>query len=169
MSKKIEQILEKDEKILWQGGISRALLGFEIFILFLFLILLVYWQISWSFVLILLFAAVIYFAYQLIKEFFLTNKRLVLKSGLIGTDFKSVYFNEIKSIDLRVDLIDKIFSIGTINVNIGLASSGGKAINSSHLSIIKLNHLDDCYLAYQKMQEISSDYKERLYAGKKIV
>ncbi len=160
MSKKIEQILEKDEKILWQGGISRALLGFEIFILFLFLILLVYWQISWSFVLILLFAAVIYFAYQLIKEFLLTNKRLILKSGLIGTDFKSVYFNEIKSIDLRVDLIDKIFSIGTININVGLISSG---VN------IKLNHLDDCYLAYQKMQEISSDYKERLYAGKKIV
>lgn len=160
MSKKIEQILEKDEKILWQGGISRALLGFEIFILFLFLILLVYWQISWSFVLILLFAAVIYFAYQLIKEFLLTNKRLILKSGLIGTDFKSVYFNEIKSIDLRVDLIDKIFSIGTININIGLISSG---VN------IKLNHLDDCYLAYQKMQEISSDYKERIYAGKKII
>lgn len=160
MSKKIEQILEKDEKILWQGGISRALLGFEIFILFLFLILLVYWQISWSFVLILLFAAVIYFAYQLIKEFLLTNKRLILKSGLIGTDFKSVYFNEIKSIDLRVDLIDKIFSIGTININVGLISSG---VN------IKLNHLDDCYLAYQKMQEISSDYKERLYAGKKII
>lgn len=160
MSKKIEQILEKDEKILWQGGISRALLGFEIFILFLFLILLVYWQISWSFVLILLFAAVIYFAYQLIKEFLLTNKRLILKSGLIGTDFKSVYFNEIKSIDLRVDLIDKIFSIGTININVGLISSG---VN------IKLNHLDDCYLAYQKMQEISSDYKERIYAGKKIV
>lgn len=160
MSKKIEQILEKDEKILWQGGISRALLGFEIFILFLFLILLVYWQISWSFVLILLFAAVIYFAYQLIKEFLLTNKRLILKSGLIGTDFKSVYFNEIKSIDLRVDLIDKIFSIGTININIGLISSG---VN------IKLNHLDDCYLAYQKIQEISSDYKERIYAGKKIV
>lgn len=160
MSKKIEQILEKDEKILWQGGISRALLGFEIFILFLFLILLVYWQISWSFVLILLFAAVIYFAYQLIKEFLLTNKRLILKSGLIGTDFKSVYFNEIKSIDLRVDLIDKVFSIGTININTGLISSG---VN------IKLNHLDDCYLAYQKMQEISSDYKERLYAGKKII
>ncbi len=160
MSKKIEQILETDEKILWQGGISRALLGFEVFVFFLFLALLVYWQISWSFVLILLFATSIYFAYQLVKEFLLTSKRLILKSGLIGTDFKSVYFNEIKSIDLRVDLIDKVFSIGTININTGLISSG---VN------IKLNHLDDCYLAYQKMQEISSDYKERLYAGKKII
>lgn len=169
MAKVISQVLEKEEKIIWEGNISRTFLGWQIFMTALVLAFLVIFfrSLTQSLFMVLLAGAALNFAYQLIQKFILTDRRLLIKTGLIGADFRSVYFTEVRSADVRVDLIDKIFNIGTISVNIGSIVTNNPEGKSDKAGCIKLAHLDGPYYAYQKFQETLNSYKEKLYSGKK--
>lgn len=169
MSKIISQVLEPTEKIIWKGNISRTLIGFQIFISIAILTLLAIFfrPLTRSLLFVLIALNAFYFAYQLIQSFILTDRRLLIKTGLIGADFRSIYFTEVRSADVRVDLIDKIFNIGTISVNIGLIASSGTTNKSTAVSHIILPHLENPYFVYQKFQETLNSHKERLYSGKK--
>lgn len=164
MSKIISQILEKEEKIIWEGNISRTFLGFQIFMTIAVLALLAIFlrSLTQSLFLVLLSGSALFFVYQLIQKFILTDRRLLIKTGLIGDDFRSVYFTEVRSADVRVDLIDKIFNIGTISVNIGPTPSNKTNDKSGDAGHIKLTCLDNPYYAYQKFQEALNSYQERL-------
>ncbi|MCQ3914451.1 MAG: PH domain-containing protein [Mycoplasmoidaceae bacterium] len=36
-----------------------------------------------------------------------TNRRIIIKSGLFAAGFQSIYYNEIKAVNVHVGLIDK--------------------------------------------------------------
>lgn len=187
--KRIEDVLETSEKIIWRGIVNRRFLRFKLSALFLLIFIFSIFlmsgkmpdatssglpissvKIGWLIVLVcLLFAAINYFYYS-IQEYVLTNKRVLLKSGLIGTDFNSIYFTEIKSASVQVDLIDKIFSIGTINIDTGKVETYTTGDSQNRTSQTrpaydKLLHLEKPYEAYQFFQSALSQYKENLYAG----
>lgn len=169
MSKVMSQVLEPGEKIIWEGNISRILIGFQIFITLIILTFLAIFfrPLTQSLLFVLVSLSALYFAYQLIQKFILTDRRLLIRTGLIGADFRSIYFTEVRSADVRVDLIDKIFNIGTLSVNIGLVASSGTTNKSTAVSHIILPHLENPYFVYQKFQETLNSHKERLYSGKK--
>ncbi|MCM1289634.1 MAG: PH domain-containing protein [Corallococcus sp.] len=50
-------------------------------------------------------------------EYAITDRRIIIRSGLIGIDFKFVNYTEIDSVNIRVGLIDRIFKVGDIYVN----------------------------------------------------
>ncbi|MDE6302814.1 MAG: PH domain-containing protein [Clostridia bacterium] len=50
-------------------------------------------------------------------EYIFTDKRIIIRSGIIGIDFKFLYYNEIESVNVKVSLTDKIFRVGDIYVN----------------------------------------------------
>lgn len=166
MSKIISQVLEPTEKIIWKGNISRTLIGFQIFISIAILTLLAIFfrPLTRSSLFVLVALNALYFAYQLIQSFILTDRRLLIKTGLIGADFRSIYFTEVRSADVRVDLVDKIFNIGTISINIGLIVSNNKSASTTQ---IVLPHLENPYFVYQKFQETLNSHQERLYSGRK--
>ncbi len=62
------------------------------------------------------------------EAYAITAKRVIIKSGLISTDFKSVYFDQIQNIIVDVGLIGKIFGVGSIKIDTGKTktySTGG--------------------------------------------
>ena len=50
-------------------------------------------------------------------EYAVTDKRIILRSGMIGIDFKFINYTEIDSVNVKVGLIDKIFRVGDIYIN----------------------------------------------------
>src|SRR3989338_2230747 len=72
-------------------------------------------------------------------EYAITNKRIIIKSGLIGTDYKSIYFEQISQVVIDVGLIGKIFGTGNLKIDTGKTetySSGGARVGGvSHQSI----------------------------------
>lgn len=50
-------------------------------------------------------------------EYVLTDKRVLVRSGVIGIDFKSIYYNEVESVNVKVGLTDRIFKVGDIYIN----------------------------------------------------
>ena len=49
-------------------------------------------------------------------KYVLTDKRIIIRSGLIGIDFKIFYYSEIDSIDVKVGLLDRIFKVGDLYI-----------------------------------------------------
>ena len=50
-------------------------------------------------------------------EYAITDKRIIIRSGFIGIDFKFINYTEIDSVNVKVGLIDKIFRVGDIYIN----------------------------------------------------
>ena len=50
-------------------------------------------------------------------EYAITDKRIIIRSGMVGIDFKFINYTEIDSVNVKVGLIDRIFRVGDIYVN----------------------------------------------------
>ena len=55
-------------------------------------------------------------------EYAITDKRVIIRSGVIGIDFKFINYTEIDSINVKVGIIDKIFKVGDIYINASVNS-----------------------------------------------
>lgn len=173
---KIEDIIGKDEQILWRGKPNRkAYIFSSIFSMFPFALI---WLLFDSVFIVAMFASnafsqmpigavigiIVFFAFHLTPvwiwlgniitaskgyknlEYVFTNKRIIIRSGIIGIDFKNIYYSEIQSVNLKVGLIDKMLKVGDIYI---------KSKNSSQV----LFDISDPYFITQKLQEIVIDIK----------
>ena len=85
-----------------------------------------------------------------------TNKRIIIQHGFIGTDFKSLNLDAISGVDVRVDFLDKVIkpNTGTIifsSPSIAVSSQNGK-INQS----FTFKFVDNPYDVYREIKEIIS-------------
>ena len=64
-----------------------------------------------------------------------TDKRILIRNGLIGYDYKSIYYTEISNVNLRVGMIDKMLGVGDIYLSLEGFTSKGQPIMSSIIDI----------------------------------
>lgn len=83
-------------------------------------------------------------------EYAFTEKRIIIRSGIIGIDFKNVYYTDIQSVNLKVGLTDKLFKVGDIYI---------KSDNES----IVLFDIKNPYHITSKLQKITLDIKTDIY------
>lgn len=107
-----------------------------------------------------------------VHEYAFTEKRIIMKSGIIGTDFKSIYYEQIKNLEVDVDLIGKIFGVGTIKIDTGKTETYSTGSGRGEKTQIRtrtmydlLRHIDAPYEVYQNVQAILDSRKENLYSG----
>ncbi len=79
-------------------------------------------------------------------EYVITDRRLIIKSGLVGIDFQSLTFSEIENINVKVGLIDHLCKVGDIYIN-----------SSLHGTV--LYDIKDPYSLSSKLQKIVMDIK----------
>ena len=79
-------------------------------------------------------------------EYVFTDKRIIIRSGVIGIDFKNVYYSEIEGVNLRVGLFDRLFKVGDIY------------IQSMKQSTI-LYDISNPYFILSRLQKITLDIK----------
>ena len=79
-------------------------------------------------------------------EYVFTDKRIIVRSGLIGIDFKYVYYYEINSVTVNVGLFDRMFKVGDI-------------IIKSNNQVVTVNDISYPYKYSNKIQEIVRDLK----------
>ena len=79
-------------------------------------------------------------------EYAITDKRIIIRSGMIGIDFKFINYSEIDSVNVKVGLIDKIFHVGDIYIN-------------STLNAGVLWDIEDPYRIGNALQQVTLDIK----------
>ncbi len=83
-------------------------------------------------------------------EYAFTDKRIIIKSGIIGIDFKNIYYSDVDSVNVKVGMIDRILKVGDIYIK-----SDGKA------SVIY--DIKNPYEITSKLQKITFDIKTDVY------
>ena len=194
MSNYIDNILENSEHKKWEGKINRAVMAVGLIIG-----LIIIGGISGYFfskdtisytsngvpsqikgfyiglpVLILgLLIVIIGFLSNLVVEYAITNKRIIIKSGLIGTDYKSIYFEQISGVVVDVGIIGKIFGTGNLKIDTGKTetySSGGRQGNRGNIRTRTmyetLKNIDIPYDVYKLIQPSITGRRESLYSGR---
>ena len=101
-----------------------------------------------------------YFGFKA-TEYAISDKRFILKSGMIGADLRSVYYNEIRSIYVVVGLVGKIFSTGTIKIDTGRTKSYKKN-DRSVTQYDKISNIKNPYGVYKILQNNIADSKENI-------
>ncbi len=79
-------------------------------------------------------------------EYAFTDKRIIIKSGIIGIDFKNIYYADVGSVNVKVGLIDRLCKVGDIYIK----SREGASV---------LYDIENCYFITNKLQEIVLDLK----------
>jgi uncharacterized membrane protein YdbT with pleckstrin-like domain len=104
---------------------------------------------------VLLFASIyyknIYYAYS--------NKRIIIRSGIFGVDFKSLDMSMIGAVNVYVSLIDKIVRKNTGSISFGsTASPIGYAQSSG--AAYKFNHIAMPYETCKEIKSFIDEYKK---------
>ena len=84
----------------------------------------------------------VYYAYS--------NKRIIIRSGIFGVDYKSLDMSMIGAVDVYVSLLDKLLKKNTGSLSFGSAAS---PLGSSHSSPYRFNNIT---LPYEICKEIKS-------------
>ena len=175
MDKEINAVLETQEQVVWQDVINRKVMIFNLIISLV--ILMIVWRIASGFKMgnlflgIVLFIIVMNFVSNYVKKYIITNKRVLIRSGIIGTDFKSIYFTEVKSADVSVGLVGKIFSVGTISIDTGkietvATGEGNNRSTRTQTSYDRIINISKPYEVYKYFQTSLTSRQESLYSGR---
>ncbi len=124
-----------------------------------------------------LFAVLLNFFSNLVVEYAITNKRVIVKSGLIGTDYKSIYFEQINQVIIDVGLVGKMFGTGNLKIDTGKTETysrgGGTRIGKVQHQNIRtrtmydvLKNIDNLYDVYGIIQPSVTGRRESLYSGR---
>ena len=83
-------------------------------------------------------------------EYAITDKRIIIRSGVVGIDFKFINYTEIDSVNVKVGLIDRIFRVGDIYIN--------SSVNSGVLWDV-----EDPYKIGNALQKVTLDIKSDIH------
>lgn len=79
-------------------------------------------------------------------EYVFTGKRIIIRKGLIGIDVESVYYADVTRARLEVDLLARMFKVGTIAIE--------TSSNSAYLQ-----EIENPYRVLSEIQKITNDIK----------
>jgi hypothetical protein len=120
--------------------------------------------ISGVFFFIALLTPLIVYSFYKVTEYVVTNKRLIIKSGFIGADIRSVYYDQIRSAFVNVGLVGKLFSTGTILIDTGRITQRGK--RGSKTVYDRFRFIKNPYQVYKFVQKGLSSRKEGMHSGR---
>ena len=77
-------------------------------------------------------------------EYYVTDKRIIIKNGLFSGNYETVYYSDVKSANIHVGLTDKMFGVGDIHI---------KTTNG----MVSFIDIEDANEIYPKLQKIIMD------------
>lgn len=92
-----------------------------------------------------------------------TNKRVIIRTGIFGVDFKSLDMSMIGAIDVYVSLLDKILRKNTGSIRFGSTSSP----MSGQGSVFMFANITNPYESYKIIKSFIDEYKTKKLESEK--
>lgn len=103
------------------------------------------------------------YCYYRVTYYAITSKRVIIKSGLIGADLRSVYYEQMRSVFVDVGIVGKLFGTGTVMIDTGQITQTDKGTKTIYDRLANIRHPYD---VYKILQERVSNRKESLSSGR---
>lgn len=85
-----------------------------------------------------------------------TNRRVMIRTGFIGTDFKSIDYDKISDIEVTVNFVERAFNVGTIKFFSGRTETNDGATTKLY---DRWEAIPNPYEVFKKVKQISVDIK----------
>ncbi len=85
-----------------------------------------------------------------------TNKRVMVRSGFIGTDFKIIDYDKISDIEVSVNFIERAFNVGTIKFYSGRTESNDGITTKLY---DRWESISNPYEVFKQLKKVSVDIK----------
>lgn len=91
-------------------------------------------------------------------KYYVTDKRIIIQNGLFAANFQSIYYKDIKNVNLHVGLIDKMLGVGDIRFDMGYNIHSNKNGMNINAAILDIENPMDIYPRIQKIvMDIQTD------------
>lgn len=91
------------------------------------------------------------------SEYLVTDRRILLKTGIWGVDVKTVYYKEIRNVTLIKGIIDNILGVGDIYFDLSANVYMNQNNSSSTNGRLAMFDLENPYELYTRLQKIVLD------------
>lgn len=85
-----------------------------------------------------------------------TNKRIIIRKGIFGVDYKSLDMSMIGAVTVNVSLLDKILTKNTGSVAFGSMAS---PIGGEGAHMFKFAHISNPYETYKEIKSVIDEFK----------
>ena len=100
------------------------------------------------------------------SEYAITNKRVILRNGLKGYEFKSIYYMEIANVLLQAGKTERIFKVANINILLDIKQNKSNIIPTEMLCIEDAQDVHSLLnRTFLKMRD-DVQYKEKIASEK---
>jgi len=82
-----------------------------------------------------------------------SDRRLLLRSGVVGTRLKSIDYGRIRELDVTVGIFERLYGVGTVRVHAGRSTARGARLYDQFVSIA------DPYEVYRAIKGVELDGK----------
>ncbi|MBS3991193.1 MAG: PH domain-containing protein [Erysipelothrix sp.] len=89
----------------------------------------------------------------------ITTKRVMLRSGFFGIDFKAVDFDMIQNMEVNVGPLEKLFNVGSIRLFSGEAMSTKNGMRSMYDTF---KAIENPYGVFKQLKQVSMDIRSDL-------
>lgn len=94
----------------------------------------------------------LYFAYS--------NKRIIIRKGIIGVDYKSLDMAMIGAVNVNVSVLDKILKQNTGSITFGSMASPVATTNAGGYGLYRFSNIQMPYEKYREVKTIIDEFKE---------
>lgn len=85
-----------------------------------------------------------------------SNKRIMIRTGFIGTDFKTIDYDKISDIEAKVNIVERIFHVGTIRFFSGRTENDDGNLKKLY---DRWEAIQEPYRVFKEVKQISVDIK----------
>ncbi len=85
-------------------------------------------------------------------KYYVTDRRLIVQSGFVNADITSIYYKDIRNVNLKVGLVDKMLGVGDILFDLGevIYDRRGRRANVPKHAFLDLERPNEVYPLVQK-------------------
>lgn len=85
--------------------------------------------------------------------YYVTDRRILIQTGFASQELQTVYYKDIRNVNLRIGIIDKLLGVGDIYFDLGEYYS-----NSKHRTLAKaFLDIEDPQVVYSRVQKVVMD------------
>lgn len=91
-------------------------------------------------------------------KYYVTDRRLIIQSGFVNADITGIYYKDIRNVNLKIGLVDKILGVGDITFDLGEMSAPSRRRRGMGTAPIRaFLDLEDPHSVYPLVQKTVLD------------
>lgn len=91
-------------------------------------------------------------------KYYVTDRRIIIQTGIIGASYQTIYYKDIKNVNLKIGLIDKLLGVGDIYIDTGEVRQVKHGVQNVFYSLLDVERPYEIYPKLQKfVMDIQTD------------